>query len=232
MRPRIGIPVWRAPPGERFHHYEESLRQAGGEPVRLLPGQGLEGLQGLLLTGGVDIDPALYGQRRHPATQRPNKERDRHELSLLREAIRKGVPILGICRGHQLINVALGGSLLQHLADGGHQAQEDDSSSWHPIRVEGFLAELYGHESLWVNSRHHQAVTPGLLGRGIVPLAYSSEGLVEALQVEDHPWAVGVQWHPERPEMRLEREERGVPLAYAFPLFAAFVEACQQFGSP
>lgn len=223
-KPRIGIPLWRAPVGERFRHYEESIAHAGGEPVRLPPGQGLLGVQGLLITGGVDVDPALYGQARHPRTQPPNRERDRHELALLREALRRGIPILGICRGHQLLNVALGGRLLQHVE--GHEAEEGGASSWHlVVLTEGLLAALYGTQSLLVNSRHHQAVTPEGLAPGLRPLALSPDGLVEAVQLEGHPWAVGVQWHPERPEMRAEGP-KAAPLAHAAPLFRAFVAAC------
>jgi len=223
VRPRIGIPLWHAPAGERFRHYEESVRRVGGEPVRILPGQGLEGVHGLLITGGVDVDPALYGERRHPATQRPNPERDAHELSLLREALVQGLPFLGICRGHQLLNVALGGKLLQDVPGGHHQAREDDSSAWHRVRfLDGLLRQLYGPEAL-VNSRHHQAVTVDRLAPGLRPLALSPDGLVEAVQVEGHSWALGVQWHPERPEMW---DEARPVLSHAAPLFRAFVQAC------
>ncbi len=226
MRPRIGIPLWRAPGGERFRHYEASVRRAGGEPVRILPGQGLGGVNGLLITGGVDVDPALYGERRHPRTQRPHRERDAHELALLQQALGQGIPFLGICRGHQLLNVALGGKLLQDVP--GHQAREDDSSAWHRVRfLAGLLYHLYGPEAL-VNSRHHQAITQGLLAPGLRPLALSPDGLVEAVQVEGHPWALGVQWHPERPEMWGVGPQLEGPIADAQPLFAAFIAACRR----
>jgi len=230
VRPVIGIPLWKAPAGERFAHYEESVRWAGGLPRRPPPGDGLEGIHGLLITGGVDVDPSLYGERPHPRTQRPNQERDKHELALLREALSRGLPVLGVCRGHQLLNVALGGRLLQHIEDGSHEAGEDGSSAWHPVRLlaGGLLRELYEREEVWANSRHHQAVTPDRLAPGLRALALSPDGMVEAVQVEGHPWAVGVQWHPERPEMWGEGPQPEGPIAAAAPLFAAFIAACRQ----
>ncbi|HXG41259.1 MAG TPA: gamma-glutamyl-gamma-aminobutyrate hydrolase family protein [Dehalococcoidia bacterium] len=229
MGPVIGIPLWRAPAGERFRHYEESVRRAGGRPLRLTQDMGLGGVHGLLITGGVDVDPALYGERPHPRTQRPNRGRDEHELALLREALDRGLPLLGVCRGHQLLNVALGGSLLQHIEGGSHQADEDGASAWHLLRLSagGLLWELYGRDEVWANSRHHQAVTPERLAPGLRVLALSPDGMVEAVQVEGHPWAVGVQWHPERPEMWGEGPRPEGPIAEAAPLFAAFIAACR-----
>jgi len=230
MRPRIGIPLWKASAGEGIRHYEESVRRAGGEPVLLRPGASLAGVQGLRLTGGADIDPRLYGEERHPETQLPDRQRDEHELLLLRGALEQGLPVLAICRGHQLLNVdvALGGKLLQDIPGGHHRAGGRDSA-WHPVRLaqEGLLWELYGVEELWVNSRHHQAVTPALLASRLRPLALADNGaLVEAVSVEGHPWAVGVQWHPERPEMWGEGTQPEGPIAAAAPLFAAFIAAC------
>ncbi len=232
MRPRIGIPLWKAPPGERFLHYERSVRRAGGEPVRLGRDDGLGDVHGLLITGGADVDPSLYGERPHPRTQRPNQERDKHELALLGEALSRGLPVLGICRGHQLLNVALGGKLLQHIEDDSHRERDDGSSAWHPLRLlaGGLLRELYGREEVWANSRHHQAVTPDRLAPGLRALALSPDGIVEAVQVEGHPWAVGVQWHPERPEMWGEGPQPEGPIAAAAPLFAAFIAACRRPG--
>jgi putative glutamine amidotransferase len=232
VRPVIGIPLWKAPPGESFLHYERSVLRAGGQPQRLTPEEGLGGVHGLLLTGGVDVDPALYGERRHPLTQRPHRGRDEHEMALLREALARRLPLLAICRGHQLLNVALGGRLLQHIEDGSHQAGEDGASAWHRLRLlpGGLLQELYGREELWANSRHHQAVTPDRLGTGLRVLALSPEGIVEAVQVEGHPWAVGVQWHPERPEMWGDGRHPDGPIVAAAPLFAAFIAACRRHG--
>lgn len=218
-RPRIAIPHWRAPTWERSQHYRDSLLARGGEYV-IVDGADLPpDVQGLLLTGGVDVDPRLYGERRGPYSERPNRQRDAHELGLLRQALERGLPLLAICRGHQLLNVALGGRLLQHVD--GHRADEEGNSAWHQVRIApgSRLAAVYGaNQPLRVNSRHHQAVTPERLASCLRPAALSPDGLVEAAEVKGHPWAVSVQWHPERPEMRPQSLE----------LFAAFVAACRQ----
>lgn len=221
MTPRIAIPGWRQPTAEKFRNYEESIRRGGGLPVRIASGQlALDGVDGLLIPGGPDVDPRLYGERRGAATQRPNVRRDEHELSLLRAALERGLPVLAVCRGHELLNVAQGGSLLQDVAEDSHRWHDDDSSRWHEIRIErgSRLAGIYdGAGELRVNSRHHQAVTPDRLAASLRPVAYSPDGLVEAVESEAHRWVLGVQWHPERPEMR--------PAADG--LFAAFVTACR-----
>ncbi len=228
MAPRIAIPCWRAPAGERTQHYLDSLRRAGAEACLVGPEDPLLGFDGLLLTGGVDIDPRLYGQRRGPYTQRPHRQRDQHELEALRRFLERDLPILAICRGHQLLNVALGGSLLQHL--GGHSADDDGHSAWHEVGIEAgtrLWAACGGAPGARVNSRHHQAVTlEGLSSRlRIAALAPARSGsasgggdIVEAAESREHRWVLGVQWHPERPEMGQEGQR----------LFRAFVEACSE----
>ena len=222
MTPRIAIPAWPQPTAEKFRNYEESIRRAGGLPVRVAPGElALDGVDGLLIPGGPDVDPRLYGERRGAASQRPNVRRDEHELSLLRAALELGFPILAVCRGHQLLNVARGGSLLQDVPQDRHRWHVDDSSRWHEIRLDpgSRLAAVYdGAGVLRVNSRHHQAVTPDRLAASLRAVAYSPDGFVEAVESEEQRWVVGVQWHPERPEMR----------PAAGPLFAAFVAACRR----
>ncbi len=215
------MPHWRAPTLERTQYYYESLRRAGGEPLVAdgpeLPAEAT----GLLLTGGVDVDPHLYGQRRGRQTERPNKARDAHELGLLRQALERDLPMLAVCRGHQLLNVALGGSLLQHIEGDRHRYVDGGRSRWHKVSLAaggGRLGEAYeGRRDLRVNSRHHQAVPPEALTPSLAPLAYSPDGLVEAYESRENRWVVGVQWHPERPEMH----------PAADPLFAAFVAACR-----
>jgi gamma-glutamyl-gamma-aminobutyrate hydrolase PuuD len=220
VTPYVAVPHWRAPTFERTRHFHDSLRQAGGEPLVLdgpeLPAEA----KGLLLTGGVDVDPRLYGERRGPETERPNKARDEQEMGLVRQALERDVPVLAVCRGHQVLNVALGGSLLQHIEAGNHRADDEGHSRWHTValRGDGRLAAVYGADAvLRVNSRHHQAVTPERLAPDLTALAHSPDGFVEAFESVDRRWVVGVQWHPERPEMH--------PAAY--PLFAAFVAACR-----
>ena len=221
MVSRVAVPHWRAPTFERTQHYYESLRKAGGEPLVVdgpeLPAEAA----GLVLTGGVDVDPHLYGERRGPRTERPNKPRDAHEMRLLQQALERDLPVLAVCRGHQFLNVAMGGKLVQHIEGDGHRADDAGESRWHTVSLVdggGRLGDVYGaRRELRVNSRHHQAVTPDRLAPSLAPLAYSPDGLVEAMESRAHRWVVGVQWHPERPEMH--------PGADA--LFAAFVAVCR-----
>jgi gamma-glutamyl-gamma-aminobutyrate hydrolase PuuD len=166
--------------------------------------------------GGVDVNPRLYGERRAKQTERPNNDRDIQELKLLDHALERGIPVLAICRGHQLLNVALGGSLVQHIEDDAHRWIDGGGSNWHDITVDAPLARIYGSNTVRVNSRHHQGVTEERLAPGLRSIAVSHDGFVEACQSPDHRWVIGVQWHPERPEIL---EDSGV-------LFRAFVEAC------
>ena len=219
-KPRIAVPHWRAPTWERTKYYLDSLEAVGAEYVivdeEVLPAD----CQGLMLLGGVDVDPALYGEKRGPKTERPHKERDAQELALLRQAMERDIPVLCICRGHQLLNVAMGGSLVQDIEDGAHRWTESGESGWHDITLDGGgrVADVYGKGAvLRVNSRHHQGVAPDGVATGLRVTATSPDGWVEAVEGESQRWLVGVQWHPERPEMH--------PAAY--PLFAAFVAACR-----
>ena len=220
MIPRIAVPHWRAPTFERTLHYYDSLRRAGAEALVVGGPELPPEAAGLLLAGGVDVDPDLYGERRGPETEAPNTDRDAHEQRLLREALDRDVPVLAVCRGHQFLNVALGGSLLQHIDGDGHRADGEGESRWHSVSLHGGrLGKAYeGRADLRVNSRHHQAVTDDRLAPTLTPVAYSPEGLVEAVESRDHGWVVGVQWHPERQEMRPDADA----------LFAAFVDACRK----
>jgi len=214
------VPHWRAPTWERTKHYYDALQAAGAEYVIVEAAELPPEAAGLLLTGGVDVDPKRYGERRSPKTDRPNKERDEHEMGLLRQALERDLPILCICRAHQLLNVAMGGSLLQNIEGDGHRWHDDGESGWHEVSVDGGsrLAALYGASAVMkVNSRHHQGVTPDRLAPSLAPLACSPDGFVEAVESREQRWLLGVQWHPERPEMH----------PAAAPLFAAFVEACR-----
>jgi putative glutamine amidotransferase len=220
VTPYIALPDWPAPTFERTYHYHESLRRAGGEPLVVAGPELPEEASGLLLTGGVDVNAERYGERPHEETQPPNDDRDEQELGLVAQALERGVPVLGVCRGSQLLNVAFGGSLLQHIQGDGHRA-DGEVSKWHMVFVDGeggILAGVYGNgRELRVNSRHHQAITPDRLSPELIASALSPDGFVEAFQSAGHPWVLGVQWHPERPEMS--------PAADA--LFEAFVAACR-----
>jgi putative glutamine amidotransferase len=182
--------------------YSEALRDAGMEPVLVTPTRpvdSLSGIHGLLLSGGADLEPALYGQDPHPESQSPLLDRDALEQRLLREALESGVPILAICRGMQLFNITHpGGTLVQHIE--GHRVvtPEDRAKPAHTIEVAPGtrLAAIMQPGDHPVNSRHHQAVAA--VGRGLVVSARSkSDGVIEALERPDHHFAIAVQWHPE-----------------------------------
>lgn len=219
MRPCIAIPRWLAPNVERTQYYYDSLVEAGAEYV-IVAGDDLPAdVQGFLLLGGVDVDPRLYREEPGARTDAPRRERDENEITLLRQALERDVPVLCICRGHQLLNVAMGGSLVQDLDGPSHKWVNGSDSNWHEVSVlGGRLAELYGESaSIWVNSRHHQGVTDECLAPGLSVTARSPDGLIEGMESREHGWVVGVQWHPERPEMWPD----------AGALFRGFVEVCE-----
>ncbi len=219
-RPLIAIPCWKAPTWERTGYYMDSVEGAAGR-CRLIEEKKLpKDADGLLLMGGVDVNPKLYGEKRDERTQSPEDDRDEHEKGLLEDALARDLPVLAICRGFQLLNVTMGGSLLQHIDDDLHVAR-NDTSAWHEIIVSdkaSRLAAAYeGDDRLRVNSRHHQGVTEPVLAGGLRCVASSPDSFVEAVESTAHRWTVGVQWHPERPEMRPDADA----------LFRAFVAACR-----
>ena len=214
-RPRIAITRWEKVPGENIAEYHRRILEAGGEPLDLCIDfvvdrecccvDTLGGATGLILTGGVDVDPALYRETPHPRVKHTDRSRDEFELVLLRQALVHDLPILAICRGHQLLNVAFGGGLLQHIDGDGHPAdyrREGSPSRWHEaaIREGSRLHAALGVAGALVNSRHHQAVTAERLAPRLEVVALSPDGLVEGVESLAHRWVVGVQWHPERPE--------------------------------
>lgn len=197
QRPRIG--VTRA--ADKLNDtYVRALREAGADVVELAPGVDaeamLDGLDGLLFTGGYDVDPAEFGAEPHPTTV-PAPDRDALELPLVRAAVSRGTPVLGICRGIQVINVALGGDLLQHLPEHDHYSTgESRQHTPHSVRVApgSETAEVLGASEVPVNSLHHQAV--GKVAPGLVATGWSEDGVVEAVESPDGR-VLAVQWHPE-----------------------------------
>lgn len=161
----------------------------------------LDGAVGLLLPGGGDIDPINYGEPRHPRTRRTSRERDRLELTLLREALRRDMPILAICRGFQLLNVCFGGTLDQHLADDSERLDHDrDMPRAEPVHrvkiADGcWLAEVFQGNVVPVNSHHHQGL--GRISDELEEVAWAGDGVLEAVIARNYTWVVGVQWHPE-----------------------------------
>lgn len=187
--------------------YPDRVAQAGGIPVLLPSLPGIENvigkLDGLILSGGGDLDPAGYGAEPHPETTAVRPERDSAEAALLAAALDRGLPVLGICRGMQVINVAMGGSLHQHLPDVvGHRRHAPVPGSYgaHPVRVQAGsgLAGAIGRTHVeTVPTHHHQAIDR--LGTGLTATAWSEDGLIEAVEL-DAPgcgFALAVQWHPE-----------------------------------
>ena len=217
--------------------YLRSVLTAGGVPIILSPLLGpsfapraLDGLDALLLTGGEDIDPAWYGAAPSPHIQPPSRERDLFELALFATARQRELPILGICRGIQTINVALGGSLFQDLPTERpgpvrHDPEEGREARSHAVRLSdgSRAAAALGATQLSVNSIHHQGVDR--LGTGLMASGWSEDGLVEAVESPaGAPWLLAVQWHPE--EMHADRAapERG--------LFRALIEAAAATSRP
>jgi putative glutamine amidotransferase len=219
-RPVIGIcaslaqaryGVWDEPAALLPYAYIAAIQRAGGMALMIPPDEELERnpdeildlIDGLILAGGSDIDPALYGADPHPETDQRVPERDRVELALTKRAVERDMPVLGICRGMQLINVAFGGTLLQHLPDDlGHAEHRRVPGSFdgadHDVRLEaGSLAALAaGEEHHDTKSHHHQGVDA--VGAGLEVTGHSTlDDLPEALEAPDKRFVLGVQWHPE-----------------------------------
>ncbi|CAM5378738.1 gamma-glutamyl-gamma-aminobutyrate hydrolase [Streptomyces avidinii] len=210
-RPLIGITtyveavtrygVWNLPTALVPTGYYELVQAAGGAAVLLPPdapeaaAEVLERLDGLVVAGGPDVDPVRYGAARDPRTGAPATRRDEWELSLIAAALAARTPVLGICRGMQALNVALGGSLVQHID--GH-FETEGVMALHPVRpVPGTRYAALVPQEAQVPTYHHQAVDR--LGRGLVASSHAADGTVESIELDDPAhWALGVQWHPER----------------------------------
>lgn len=213
--------------------YVEALLQAGASPL-LIPnslseqalGEVYSRLDGVLFSGGGDIEPQAFRGENHPTVNGVEADRDQLEIDLLQKLVEDGKPLLGICRGQQLVNVALGGSLFTDIADQvSGAAKHDYYPGWdrdflaHSVQVEQGtrLAGILGEQEIQVNSFHHQAVRE--LGAGLIPTAYSPDGILEGIELLDHPFALAVQWHPEW--LTAHQLMRA--------LFKAFVQAASSF---
>jgi putative glutamine amidotransferase len=210
--------------------YVRALLAAGGVPVILSPligaslsGRALDGVDGLLLTGGEDIEPSWYGAQPSPLLSPPSRERDLFELALFAVARQRELPILGICRGIQLINVALGGTLFQDLPSErpgavNHRPDEARNVRTHRVRLQrgSRTADALGGNSVVVNSSHHQAIKD--LAPNLVATGWTDDNLVEAAESPvGAPWLLAVQWHPEEMHADEQAPDRG--------LFTALVRA-------
>lgn len=213
-RPIIGITsyaqparwgAWELPAALVPWDYVESVEAAGGRALVVPPAteavdDTLDVLDGVVLSGGIDVDPKVYGAKPHDSTDAPHEHRDSGELALLARALERDVPTLAICRGFQLLNVLRGGDLVQHLPDAvGHEGHREQLGrfSEHPVRVkEGTrLASILGARHDAVQSHHHQGV--GRVGEGLVETAWAADGSLEGLEDPTRRFAVGVLWHPE-----------------------------------
>ena len=233
-RPLIGITIGYSTQDREIFalrdDYVRAVEKAGGLPIVLAPGTPadapvlLDHLEGLMMTGGADIDPGLYGERAHETVSRVIPERDALEIALCREALRRDMPLLAICRGQQVLNVATGGTLIQDLPSQwkGAVNHDPEGERWRPahdVRIlpGTRLREILGQERVEVNSFHHQAVKEP--GQGVVVSAFAEEDdVVEGIEIPGRRLAVGVQWHP---EAFWDKDGRFQPL------FEALVKACR-----
>jgi gamma-glutamyl-gamma-aminobutyrate hydrolase PuuD len=207
------------------YHYVESVERAGGRALVVPPSteavdETLDVLDGVVFSGGIDIDPAAYGADRHDKTDPAQERRDAGELALLERALERDIPTLAICRGFQLLNVLRGGDLIQHLPETvGHEGHREvlGSFSQHAVDVKDGtkLAEILGERHEGVQSSHHQGV--GRVGEGLVETAWAGDGSLEGLEDPERRFAVGVLWHPE-----MEDDKR---------LFEALVDEARRYRS-
>jgi len=231
MRPIVGITsyaeearwgVWEAPAALIPLAYVHAIEAAGGRPLVVPPcpeavEETLDALDALLLSGGADLDPAYYGAEAHPATNDVRPERDESELALLEAALARDMPVLAVCRGSQVLNVALGGDLAQHLPEVvGHEGHKQTPGVFadHDVNVlpDTKLHGVIGKQAP-VKSHHHQGY--GRLGAGLQESARAEDGTVEAIEDPSRRFTLGVLWHPE------EGEDRG--------LFRALVDEAARY---
>ncbi len=228
--PRIAITVGSDGSEKGYGNYIKRVTEAGAESVIAAPDCDIEvllnGVDALLVTGGTDVDPSRYGETAVPELLTPDPARDQAELALLGRSLERDLPVLAICRGHQVLNVAFGGRLQQHIPGDAHSAHTEEpyESRYHDVSIDegSLLADLLGAGVREVNSRHHQAVRSDMIGEGLLPSAMSPDGLVEGLESPNHRFVVGVQWHPERPEVIDDFR----------PLFEALVQAARDATVP
>jgi len=233
-RPLVGITTYVTQ--ARWGHWEQeaalipaqyvrAVERAGGRAMLVPPSkegieETLDALDALILSGGSDLSPETYGQEAHPETYGVMPERDDAELALLTAALERDLPVLAICRGSQVLNVALGGDLVAHIPD--HYGEDvlhrhpERRPVEHPVRIEpaSRIGRILGTDELSVRSWHHQAV--GRIGRGLRAVAWAPDGVVEAVESDEHSCTLAVQWHPEVRALADPRHLR---------LFEALVEA-------
>jgi putative glutamine amidotransferase len=209
QHPIVGITTYARDDHGRFGlpaNYVDAIRRAGGIPVLLPQGEPylselLERLDAVILSGGGDVDPQLYQGTLHESIYMINAERDRSEIELTKNIVQMQVPMLNICRGVQVLNVALGGTLIEHLPDEVgeeilHRLQPP-SAARHEVLIEptSQLAQVLAKNEVMAASWHHQAIRQ--VAPGLQVVARAADGTIEAVEMPGHPWLIGVQWHPE-----------------------------------
>lgn len=217
MRPVIGITTYVTPAKWGYwnleaslipHNYVRAVEEAGGRPLLVPPSEEaieetLDSLDGLVFSGGSDLDPVHYGEEAHPETFGIREDRDRAELELMKAALDRDMPVLGICRGIQVLNVARGGNLIQHLPEiVGHEGHKHDPPGAfidHDVEIEPetTLAKILGERHL-VKSHHHQGLDE--VGEGLRVSAHAEDGSIEGVEDPERRFALGVLWHPEAGE--------------------------------
>jgi len=238
-KPKIGITLSEAeatnevrwPVSKGFDYikkeYYEAVLKSGGIPILLPNVQNRSDIKsffgsinGLLLTGGVDVHPIYFNQEPHEKLSRTTVARDWFEIEIIRTAVKNDMPVLGICRGNQALNIALGGDLYQDLScikrnTLKHADPDQTGNVFHKVRIEkdSTLYDIVGKEVIEVNSSHHQVVDNP--GKGLRPVAYASDSIIEGLEHTGRKFVISVQWHPEGIFSR----------AHSRKLFAGFVRA-------
>lgn len=229
MKPIVGLTMYDFDKKLDINNvYLTSIEQAGGIPI-CIPNATEENVEailnlidGLVLIGGADIDPILFNEEPHRHIGSVVRKRDDSDLSLMNEAFKRQMPILGICRGQQIMNVAFGGTIIQDIPSQIentllHKQTSKRGELAHTVEVKtSKFKEIFIEESFRVNTFHHQSV--GKLGEGLVISAVAKDGIIEGIEHESHPYCVAVQWHPE------ELAPNGD--IYAQRLFKSFIEAC------
>lgn len=211
--PLIGITTYGRNADRHFSlpaEYVESVRRAGGIPVLMPPGETrlqewFETIDGLIIAGGCDVDPKLYGGDGHEAVKLVDPERDQDEVELIHQSVETGMPLLAVCRGLQVLNVAFGGDLHAHISSAfpdaiDHRVEGADNKHTplaHEVTIDpgSRLAHVMQTNRFDAPSLHHQAIDE--LGDGLVAIGHAPDGIIEAIDMPEHPWMLAMQWHPE-----------------------------------
>ncbi|SOC38246.1 gamma-glutamyl-gamma-aminobutyrate hydrolase family protein [Ureibacillus acetophenoni] len=211
--------------------YTKSIIEAGGLPVGIPlwveedAEQLVQMFDGLVLSGGGDIHPHIFGEEPHQKLGPVNSDRDRMELALAKAAIKQGIPIFAICRGHQVLNVALGGTIYQDIYSQrkdiylhSQTAPRHEGTHFISVSENSLLYKLLGKDKIVVNSFHHQAIKD--VAPGVKVTGKANDGIIEAVEIKDYPFCLSVQWHPEEMGMGGDEDSK--------KLFAAFIEASKK----